>query len=175
MYFKYLDKSSCWKQRYVLLLSLTFFFINLFFLLKDNCFTEFCCFLSNLKMNQLQGYIYPLSFETLSISLPISPLQVDTEPLFEFPEPYSKFPLAIYFTYGNISFHVTLSYISPSLHSSLPPRRCVRHHFCDSISPKAAVSCNSFHYSGLSIPSLLYSYFFYFIPSIFKTSLLFDI
>ena len=24
----------------------------LFFLLKDNCFTEFCCFLSNLNMNQ---------------------------------------------------------------------------------------------------------------------------
>ena len=26
------------------------------------------------------------------------------EPLFEFPEPYSKFPLAIYFPYGNVSF-----------------------------------------------------------------------
>ena len=26
--------------------------IFLFFLLKDNCFTEFCCFLSNLNMNQ---------------------------------------------------------------------------------------------------------------------------
>ena len=30
---------------------------------------------------------------------PIPPLYVDTESLFEFPEPYSKFPLAIYFTY----------------------------------------------------------------------------
>ena len=149
------------------------FLINLF-LLNDNCFTEFCCFLSNLNMNQPQAYIYPLSFETPSISLPISFLQIDTEPLFEFPEPYSRLPLAIYFTYGNVSFHVTLSYISPSLHSSLTPRRCVRHHFCDSISPKAAVRCNYFHYSGLSIPSLLYS-FFYFIPSIFKTSVLFDI
>ena len=29
-------------------LLLAFFFFNLFFLLKDNCFTEFCCFLSNL-------------------------------------------------------------------------------------------------------------------------------
>ena len=27
------------------------FFLN-YFLLKDNCFAEFCCFLSNLKMNQ---------------------------------------------------------------------------------------------------------------------------
>ena len=35
------------------------------------------------------------------ISLPIPPLEIDTEPLFEFPEPYSEFPLAIYFTYGN--------------------------------------------------------------------------
>ena len=26
-----------------------------------------------------------------------------------FPEPYSKFPLAIYFAYGNVSFHVALS------------------------------------------------------------------
>ena len=26
--------------------------ILLFFLLKNNCFTEFCCFLSNLNMNQ---------------------------------------------------------------------------------------------------------------------------
>ena len=25
---------------------------SIFFFLKDNCFTEFCCFLSNLNMNQ---------------------------------------------------------------------------------------------------------------------------
>ena len=43
-----------------------------------------------------------------SISCPIPPLKVDTESLFEFPEPYSKFLLAIYFIYGNVSFHVTL-------------------------------------------------------------------
>ena len=29
--------------------------------------------------------------------------------LFLSPEPYSKFPFAIYFTYGNVSFHVILS------------------------------------------------------------------
>ena len=55
-------------------------------------------------MNQPSVYIYPLPFEP-----PTPPLSVDTEPLFEFPEPDSKFPLAIYFTYGNVSFHVTLS------------------------------------------------------------------
>ena len=44
---------------------------------------------------------------------------LDTQPLFEFPEPYSKFPLALYFTYGNVSFHVTLS-VHLSLSSFLP-------------------------------------------------------
>ena len=77
----------------------------MYFLLKDNCFTEFCCFLSNLNMNQPWVYIYPLPFESPSQS----PLQVDTEPLFEFPEPYSKFLLAICFTHGNVRFHVILS------------------------------------------------------------------
>ena len=37
-----------------------------FFLLKDNCCTEFCCFLSNLSMYQPWVYIYPLSFEAPS-------------------------------------------------------------------------------------------------------------
>ena len=37
----------------------------------------------------------------------------------EFPETYSKFPLAIYFIYGNVSFHVTLS-IHLTLSSPLP-------------------------------------------------------
>ena len=94
-------------------------YFNLFFLLKDSCFTEFCHFLSNLNMNQPQVYICSLPFEPPPISLPIPPLQVDTEPLFELPEPYSKFPLAIYFTYGNVSLHVTLS-IHLILSSPLP-------------------------------------------------------
>ena len=48
-------------------LSFSFKFI---FLLKDNCFTEFCCFLSNLNMNQPQVYMYPLPFEPPSHLLP---------------------------------------------------------------------------------------------------------
>ena len=35
------------------LLSISLFFFFFSFLLKDNCFTEFCCFQSNLNMNQL--------------------------------------------------------------------------------------------------------------------------
>ena len=41
----------------IFIIKYQFFFI---FLLQDNCFTEFCCFLSNLNMNQPQVYIYPL-------------------------------------------------------------------------------------------------------------------
>ena len=46
----------------------------------------------------------PMSLPT---SLPIPPFSVVTEPLFEFPESYSKFPLAIYFTYGIINFYTS--------------------------------------------------------------------
>ena len=35
----------------------------IYFLLKNNCFTEFCGFMSNLNMNQPQVCIYPLPFE----------------------------------------------------------------------------------------------------------------
>ena len=62
----------------------------------------------------------------------------DTEPLFEFPEPYSKFPLGIYFTYGNVSFHVT-----PSIHltlSSLLPMSISLFYVCFST---AALKINS--------------------------------
>ena len=65
-------------------------------------------------------YTYILSLLKLPpVSLPMPPLCDDTEPLFEFPEPRSKFPVALYFTYGNVSFHVTLS-IQLTLSSPLP-------------------------------------------------------
>ena len=65
-------------------------------------------------------YIYIISLLKLSpIPLPIPPLQVDTENLFEFPETYSKFLLAIYFTYGDVTFPVTFS-VHLTLSSPLP-------------------------------------------------------
>ena len=48
-------------------------------------------------------YTYiPLLLKCPPITFPIPPLLVDTEPLIEFLEPYRKFPLAIYFKYGNV-------------------------------------------------------------------------
>ena len=56
------------------------------------------------------GYTHILSLLKLPpISLPSQLSRFVTGPWFEFPESYSKFPLAIYFAYSNVSFHVTLS------------------------------------------------------------------
>ena len=40
-------------------LAVMIFFKFIYLLLKDNCFTKFCCFVSNLNMNQPQVYKYP--------------------------------------------------------------------------------------------------------------------
>ena len=45
-----------------------FFYFNCFFI-EGFCLTEFCCFLSNLNMNQPQVCIYPLPFEPPSLCL----------------------------------------------------------------------------------------------------------
>ena len=68
-------------------------------------------------------YIYALPFEPPSHLPPITPLWADTAPLLEFPETYSKFPLAIYFTYCKFpcySFHTSHPLLpSPHVHKSL--------------------------------------------------------
>ena len=70
-------------------------------------------------------------------SLPSPTLEVVTEPRFVSPESHSKFLLAIYLTYGNVCFRVTLH----TSHPLLP-------------SPNPAVSINLFFMSHLySYPS----------------------
>ena len=72
-------------------------------------------------------------------------LQPVTEPPFEFPESYSKFPLAICFTHGVVNFYVTLSINLPfSFLSARLVHRSVLY-ICFSI---AALKRNS------SVPSL---------------------
>ena len=92
---------------------LSFFF---FFFLKDNYFTEFCCFQSNLSMNQPYVYIYSLSFEAPSCLPPHptcpgwyrAPVWVSWAT--------QQIPIGYLFTFGNVSFHVTLS-----IHLTLSP------------------------------------------------------
>ena len=58
-------------------------------------------------------YTYvPSLLNLLPTSLPTPPHQMGTQ--FEFPESFSEVPLALYFTYGNVCFHITLS-IHPTL------------------------------------------------------------
>ena len=66
----------------------------------------------------------PSLFKIPLTSFPIPALCVVTEPQFEFPESYSKYPLAIYFTYDSsyvIPFlRPTLSFLSSrSVHKSI--------------------------------------------------------
>ena len=51
LYKKHLFKKNIYVM--VRTVSLVVFFKLIYFLLKDNCFTEFCCFMSNLNMNNL--------------------------------------------------------------------------------------------------------------------------
>ena len=56
-----------------------------------------------------------------SISHPFPLLQVVTEPQFEFPESYSKFPLVIYFTHGGVyAFMLISPFIPPTTFFSSP-------------------------------------------------------
>ena len=96
-----------------------FFFFNYFFYWRIIALQNFAVFCqTSAWINHKYTYI-PSLLKLPPISLPTLPLQVDTESLFEFPEPYSKFPLANYFIYGNVSFHVTLS-LHLTLSSPLP-------------------------------------------------------
>ena len=46
------------------------FMENFYFLIEDNCFTEFCCFLSNINITQPQVYMCSLPLEPPSPSHP---------------------------------------------------------------------------------------------------------
>ena len=69
------DNILCWHTSFPILNQSIVSCLVLFLFFKflmDNCFTEFCSFLSNLNKNQPQGYIYSLPFETPS-HLPTHP------------------------------------------------------------------------------------------------------
>ena len=62
----------------------SFFKKLIYVLMKDNCFREFCCFLSNLNMNQPQIYLYPSLLKLPPISFPISPPSLIQSPCLSF-------------------------------------------------------------------------------------------
>ena len=74
-----------------------------------------CWFLPYINMNQ-HRYMSPCnSWASLPPPTPSHYSRLSQGPRFELPASYSKFPLAIYFTYGNIYVSVLLSqFVSPS-------------------------------------------------------------
>ena len=81
--------------------------VNLFFNWRIIALQKFIVFCQISTWISHRYTYMPSLLKLPPIFLTIPSLLVDTEPLFEFPEPYSKFPLAIYFAYGIASFHVT--------------------------------------------------------------------
>ena len=102
------------------------FIFPLCILLEDNCFTLLCGPLPYINMNQPQVYICPFPLEPPSTlpphpipSHPIPPnpvLSAATEH-WVCPVPYSKFPQAVCFTYGNVHVSVLFSLFIPPLPS----------------------------------------------------------
>ena len=110
---------------------------NLFFF-KNNCFTEFFFFCQASTWISHRYTYNPLPFEPPS-HLPSHPTPLGWYTARLFPEPYNKFPLAIYFTYGNVSFHATLS-----IHLTLSsPRPMSVSLFSVSVSSITALQINS--------------------------------
>ena len=136
----------------------------------DNCFTVLCWFLPYINMNQSQVYICPLPFEPPSHLPPISPLCVITEHWFALPESYSKFPLAICFTYGSVYVSMLLSpFVPPSLSLTLCLKvcsLCLRLHCCpaDRFIHLIRTDSNAFLFYGsvifhcVYVPQLLYPF-----------------
>ena len=81
-----------------------------------------CQFLLYNKMNQLYIHIYPHISYLLRLppTLPIPPLQVDTKHRADLPVLCSCFPLAIYFTFGNVCMSMPLSHFAQAYPSPSP-------------------------------------------------------
>ena len=78
-------------------------------------------------------YMSPLSLTSLPPPTPCHPSRLSQSPWFKLPASYSKIPLAIYFTYGNIYVSMLLSQIIPLLFPSLCPKvysLCLHLHCC---------------------------------------------
>ena len=88
-----------------------FFLYNTYFYWRIIALQNFAVFCQTSTWNQ--PYVYPCPFEPPSHLPPIPSILVDTEYQFEFPEPYSKFPLTILHMVMWVSM-LLFAYISPS-------------------------------------------------------------
>ena len=116
-----------------------------------------CQFLLYYKVNQRYVYIYPhiSSLLCLRPTLPIPPLQVVTKHQADLPVLCGCFPLAIYFTFGSVYVHATLS-LCPSLPFPLP----------------MSIPFSTSAYLFPTCPQVLQNHFFFFSVFLFSVSLI---
>ena len=98
------------------------------FQLEENCFTILCWF-HNQHKSATDLHMSPPSWTSLPPPTPSHPSRLSQSPRPELPASYGKFPLAVYFTYGNV-------YVSMLLSQFVPP------------SPSSAVSTSLFSMSA---------------------------
>ena len=86
-----------------------FFFFSLFIFIERYLLYRILLFSVKPQHESAIGiHMSPPFWTSLPFPSPSQPLRL-TKSLFQFPEPYNKFPLDIYFTYGSVSFLDTLS------------------------------------------------------------------
>ena len=130
-------------------ISIFIYFFNLKIMALQN-FVVFCQTSTWISRDDeyIHEYIHPCPCE------PSSHLPSHLTPrLSEFPEPYSKFSLAIYHIYGNVSFHVTLS-IHLILSSPLPMSISLFSMFVSPLLPCKQIL--QYHFSRFCIYALEY-------------------
>ena len=108
--------SKCYNQKLNGIKNLLTLLKTILTILNWRVITILCWFLPYINMDWPYVYMFPPSWASLLPTTPYHPSQIVTEPQFEFPESYSKFPLAIYFIY--VSVYVSML-LSPFV--SIPP------------------------------------------------------
>ena len=113
-------------------------------------------FLPYIKKNQSQGYICSPTLEPSS-HLPPPPPPCSLSQV-ELPVLYSKFPLAMYFTHGNVFISVLLSQFSPPF--SCPAESMRLSCMSESLFPPCKY-VHQYHFSRFHMYALIYNTWFF--------------
>ena len=93
-------------------------FFKFYFQLEDNCFTILWCTTIHQHESIIGIHMSPPSWTSLPPPSPFHHSRLSQSSGFGFPVSYSKFPLAILFTYGHVYILILLSQVIPP--SSFP-------------------------------------------------------
>ena len=94
------------------------FFLNFYFIFEDNIYNIVLASAVHQHESVIGTHMPPPSWTFLLPPSPSHPSRFSQSTRFGFPASYSKFPLVIYFAYGNVYISMLLSHVIPS--SSTP-------------------------------------------------------